>query len=152
MKFRPTLAAQALNHFIRRSHGQRNQQKESEHPNKDKRAPRHILRNRLEIEKFIEPHVGEKMKCGVKETVKTEHPTHTYQPLRFRQFTQRRHGQCQHQENEREHSARARDEFKRIRAQTFVKRIPTRDGQRYEAVNENDEFRKAYVLLFHLSF
>jgi hypothetical protein len=33
-----------------------------------------------------------------------------------------------------------------------VKRIPTRDGQRYEAVNENDEFRKAYVLLFHLSF
>src|SRR5205085_7178468 len=86
------------------------------------------------------------MQRAVEERVESEHSAEAYEPLHARPLPERRDGEREHEEDERQSSRRSRHEVERVRADLTAPPVPTQKRQRHEGVDEDHQLVEFNVL------
>src|SRR5262245_64568419 len=107
----PPPTAQTFDHLVGRSDRQRNQDEKREHPEKDERPLERVFDDGAELERLVEPRVSQQVQAAVEEREQTERPPELDQPRQSQRLPERRDGQRETHEDQRQRSSRVKNEL-----------------------------------------
>ena len=133
VQFLPPLSAQPSNRA--RSGGQRERQHQRPrcHARSDEPAFRDVVQHGLNVEKFVEPHVGHQVESAVKKCEEPEHAPETNEPGHFHHSSSGRDAQRDQKKCESPPAGGACDYVNRIGPEQIVRGFPRQDRERAKA-------------------
>ena len=105
----------------------------------------------VEIEKLVQPHIGQEVQAAVEEGEQPEHAAVADQHGHAQQLAQRRDGQRDHQEAQGPIAGEVGDEFDGVGAQILLPGAPAQPGQRRQAQQEYQNLGPARIVRAWLS-